>query len=89
MRYWWEITVLSASQDWILTEMSQVNTLSHWPTLSRWRWKIRLDVSLKLNKSFLTILRADYVMDASAVCLSALLTLIIAVFFDIDDIIES
>ena len=78
-----------SSQDWILTEMSQVNTLTHWPALSRWRWKLRLDVSLKLNKSFLTILRADYVMDASAVCLSALLTLIIAVFFDIDDIIES
>ena len=78
-----------SSQDWILTEMSQVNTLAHWPALSRWRWKLRLDVSLKLNKSFLTILRADYVMDASAVCLSALLTLIIALFFDIDDIIES
>ena len=73
-----------SSQDWILTEMSQVNTLTHWPALSRWRWKLRLDVSLKLNESFLTILLADYVIEASAVCL---LTLIIALFFDIDDII--
>ena len=73
-----------SSQDWILTEMSQVNTLAHWPALSRWRWKLRLDVSLKLNESFLTILLADYVIEASAVCL---LTLIIALFFDIDDII--
>ena len=73
-----------SSQDWILTEMSQVNTLTHWPALSRWRWKLRLDVSLKLNESFLTILLADYVIEASAVCL---LTLIIALFFDTDDII--
>ena len=77
------------SGDWILTEISQVNTFTYWPTVIRWSWKLRLDVSLKLNKSFLTILRADYVMGASAMGLSALLTLIVAMFFDIDDIIDS
>ena len=77
------------SGDWILTEISQVNTFTHWPTVFRWGWKLRLDVSLKLNKSFLTILQADYIMHACAVGLSALLTLIIAMFFDIDDIIDS
>ena len=75
------------SEDWILTEVSQVNTFTHWPAVFRWRWKLRLDVSLKLNKSFLTILRADYIMDASTVSLSAPLTLIIYIYDMIYDIL--
>ena len=75
------------SQDWILTEMSQTNTLTHWPAVYRWRWKLRLDVSLKTNMSFLKILRADYLMDFSAVSCSVLLTLFIVIFFDVDDFI--
>ena len=75
------------SQDWILTEMSQTNTWTHWPAVFRWRWKLRLDVSLKLNMSFLAILRADYLMDVSVLSCSVLLTLFIAIFFDVEDII--
>ena len=44
----------------------------------RMRWKFRLGVSLKLEKNFNTILRADYGLDIFALMTSALLTVLAA-----------
>merc|ERR1719422_1910799 len=70
--------IKDSQSQWVLREISHINSQEAWPKIFRMRWKFRLGVSLKLEKNFNTILRADYGFDIFALMTSALLTVLAA-----------
>jgi len=70
--------IKDSQSQWVLREISHINSQEAWPKIFRMRWKFRLGVSLKLEKNFNTILRADYGLDIFALMTSALLTVLAA-----------
>jgi len=66
----------SGSADWIVTEISQVNSSLAWHAIFKFRWKGRLGIHITGNVDFMKVLRWEYITDYVATMLAV--TLIIS-----------
>lgn len=53
----------SNSSDWMISQISQVNSVDVWPWIFRQRWKGRVGMHLKAGFNFYKILRYEYCTD--------------------------
>ena len=53
----------SASSQWTITEVAQINSLQAWASIFKLRWKGRLGIATRGGYEFSTVLRYDYMTD--------------------------
>jgi len=53
----------SPSNQWVITEVAQINSLQAWASIFKLRWKGRLGIALRGGYDFYKILRVDYLTD--------------------------
>ena len=51
------------SDQWLVTEVSQISSVAAWHPIFRFRWKGRLNIAVKGGIDFYKVLRLDYTTD--------------------------
>jgi len=59
----YRFTIDNTSSNWVISQISQVNTVGVWPWIFRQRWKGRVGMHLKGGFNFYKILRYEYCTD--------------------------
>ena len=53
----------SPTEEWLITEVSQMSSIDAWHPIFRFRWKGRLMIATKAGIDFYKVLRIDYMTD--------------------------
>jgi len=72
----YRFTIDNTSSNWIISQISQVNSVDVWPWLFRQRWKGRVGMHLKGGFNFYKILRYEYCTDWICLLLMSNLVLV-------------